>query len=105
MVRLYTDDAASLSSLARIEAADGGPDERLGVGVVLGEVAVDGGLQVDERVEDAAPEAPPGELGRRSSSTALSQEPEVGVKWKVQRGCRSSQARPWDACGWHSCRG
>jgi hypothetical protein len=25
----------------------GGPDERLGLGVVLGEVAVDGGLEVD----------------------------------------------------------
>ena len=25
-------------------------------------------------------------------STALSQEPEVGVKWKVQRGCRASHA-------------
>ena len=25
-------------------------------------------------------------------STALSQEAEVGVKWKVQRGCRASQA-------------
>ena len=26
-------------------------------------------------------------------STAFSQEQEVGVKWKVQRGCRVSQAR------------
>jgi hypothetical protein len=25
-------------------------------------------------------------------STAFSHEPEVGVKWKVQRGCRPSQA-------------
>ena len=25
-------------------------------------------------------------------STAFSQEPEVGVKWNVQRGCRASQA-------------
>ena len=42
-----------------------------------------------------------GKLPRRSRclvslakkvSTALSQEHEVGVKWKVQRGCRSSQA-------------
>ena len=26
-------------------------------------------------------------------STALSHEAEVGVKWKVQRGCRASHAR------------
>ena len=32
-------------------------------------------------------------------STALSQEPEVGVKWKVQRGCRSSQAATF-GCLW-----
>ena len=25
-------------------------------------------------------------------STAFNQEPEVGVKWKVQRGCRASHA-------------
>ena len=29
----------------------------------------------------------------KKPSTALSQEAEVGVKWKVKRGCRSSQAR------------
>ena len=32
----------------------GGPDERLGVGIVLGEVAVDGRLPVDQRMEGAA---------------------------------------------------
>ena len=31
--------------------------------------------------------------GEKKVSTALSQEPEVGVKWKVQRGWRASQAR------------
>ena len=66
-------------------------DEGLGVGVVLGEVAVDGGLQVDQRAEHAAAEAAAGH-GEKKVSTALSQEPEVGVKWKVQRGWRSSQA-------------
>ena len=29
----------------------------------------------------------------KKPSTALSQEAEVGVKWKVQRWCRASQAR------------
>src|SRR6185503_3764824 len=44
-------------------------------------------------------------------STALSQEAEVGVKWKVQRGWRASQASTpafaragfWGAYGWRSC--
>src|SRR5215831_6264521 len=36
-------------------------------------------------------------------STALSQEAEVGVKWKIQRGCRASQANTL-GCLWHSCR-
>ena len=40
-----------------------GPDEWLGCLVVLGEVVVDRGLQVDERVEHAALEAALGELG------------------------------------------
>src|SRR3546814_13644220 len=37
----------------------------------------------------------------KKPSTALSQEQEVGVKWKVQRGCRSSQGRK---IGRASCR-
>ena len=35
----------------------GGPDERFGLLVVFGEEAVDGGLEVDDRVKDAALEA------------------------------------------------
>jgi hypothetical protein len=34
-----------------------GPDEGLGIVVVLGDVAIDGGLEVDDRVEAAAPES------------------------------------------------
>ena len=41
----------------------------------------------------------------KKPSTALSQEAEVGVKWKVKRWCRSARRGPWDACGRHSCRG
>ena len=40
-----------------------GPDEGLSAFVVVGKEAVDGGLKVDERVEDAAPEAAVGQLG------------------------------------------
>jgi hypothetical protein len=69
----------------------GGPDERLRVPVVLGEVAVDRLLQGHQRVERAPAEAPLVSLAKKVS-TALSHEEEVGVKWKVQRGWRSSQA-------------
>ena len=44
-----SEDAGSLSSLARMEAAEAFQTEGLGVSVVLGEVAVDGRLQVDDR--------------------------------------------------------
>ncbi len=40
-----------------------GPDEGLGHPIVLGEIAIDGGLEVDQRVEHAASEPPPGERG------------------------------------------
>jgi len=35
----------------------------------------------------------------KKPSTALSQEPDFGVKWKVQRGCRTSQALTF-GCLW-----
>ena len=44
----------------------GGPDEGLGIGVGLCEEAVDGGLQIGDGSEDAALEAPPGELGEEA---------------------------------------
>src|SRR3954451_10781072 len=37
-------------------------------------------------------------------STALSQEPEMGVKWNTQRGCRASQSRTL-GCLWVASRG
>ena len=64
-----------------------GPSERLGVIVGLGKEAVDGGLS-------GRPRASVG-IGRvaKKPSTALSQEHEVGVKWKTNRSCRASHAR------------
>ena len=44
----------------------GGPDEGLGIGIGLGEEAVDGGLKVDDGAEDAAFEASAGELGEEA---------------------------------------
>ena len=45
-------------------SADVGPDERLGHVVGFGDEAVDGGLKLDDRGEDAALEPLPGELGK-----------------------------------------
>ena len=53
--------------------------------IVPGQIAVDGALKVDDRTEDAASMHWPVTLEKRFS-TALSQEAEVGVKWKIQRG-------------------
>ena len=50
-----------------------------------------GGLQLDNRCEDATLEALSSLANR--PSTALAQEQEVGVKWKVTRGWRASQPR------------
>jgi len=44
----------------------GGPDEGFGFSIVLAEIAVDRGVQVDERVEGAALQAPAGERGDES---------------------------------------
>ena len=62
-----------------------GPDERFWVSIVLGKVSVDGALQVDDRMEDAAADALP-VIFEKKLSTALSPEAEVGVKWKIRRG-------------------
>lgn len=74
---------ASGSNLTLVPASDGGddfigiggPDEGLWAFVVLGKEAVDGGLKIDERVEDAF-ESAVGEPGEEAS-TALSQEQEL----------------------------
>ena len=62
-----------------------GPDERLWMSIVLGEIGSDSALQVDDRAEDAATEALAGHF-RKEVLNRMSQEAEVGVKWKVQRG-------------------
>lgn len=44
----------------------GGPSEGLWLLIVLDEEAIDGGLEVDDRVEDAALEAPFRQLGEEA---------------------------------------
>ena len=41
-----------------------GPDKGFGAGIVLGEISIDSGLQVDDRAEDASAAALPGYLGK-----------------------------------------
>ena len=60
----------------------GGPGKRFGIFVGFGDEAIDGGLEIDESVEDAAFERRLASLAKKPS-TALSQEEEVGVKWKT----------------------
>lgn len=63
----------------------GGPDERLGCLVVVGHEAIDGRLEIDNALEDAALEAAFGENGEEALNGV---EPTggLGVKWNVQRG-------------------
>jgi hypothetical protein len=70
----------------------GDPLEGFRVGVVMIEEAIDGGLEVGDGSEDAALETAFGQGGEKALD-ALSQEAEVGVKWKVQRGWRASHFR------------
>jgi hypothetical protein len=63
----------------------GGSDERLGSVVGFLEEAIDGGLEIDDRMEDPALRRRCASLAKKPS-TALSQEAEVGVKWKTKRG-------------------
>ena len=69
-----------------------GPCEGLWLFIVLIEEPVDGGLQIDNRRKDTAFQSALCELGEKPSM-ALSQDAEVGVKWKVQRGWRVSHWR------------
>jgi len=52
---------------------------------VLGQVGVDGSLEIGNRAEDAAADAL-GVILEKKFSTAFSHEADVGVKWKIQRG-------------------
>ena len=68
------------------------PHEGFGIGVGLCDEAVDGDLKFGDGSEHATFEAPVGEPGKEAFD-GLSHEPEVGVKWKVQRGCCASHLR------------
>jgi hypothetical protein len=48
--------------LATMASGGFGPDEGFEAGIVLGEISIDGGLQVGDRTEDAAADTLPGHL-------------------------------------------
>src|SRR5262249_40755094 len=51
-------------SLARMTSANLVQDEGFGTGIVLGEISIDGGLQVDDRAEYTTADALPRHLGK-----------------------------------------
>ena len=66
------------------------PDERLGLAVGLGDEAVDGGLKLDDRGEDAALEPLPGEFGKPTFDRV---GPRTRSRSEVEGEARVSQAR------------
>jgi len=58
---------------------------------MLSDVAVNGGLKVDDRAKDATADTLE-VRAEKKPSTALSQDAEVGMKCKTHGGCRTSQA-------------
>jgi len=69
----------------------GFPAERLRIDVVFGEVSVDGGLEIDDSEEGASPEPSLDQSGEEAFDR-IQPGGLVGVKWKVTRGWRASQA-------------
>ena len=70
----------------------GRSDDDLRLGVVFDKVAVNVGLEVDNRLEAAATDA----FSRQFREEVLDRvQPRSGgaVNWKVQRGCRASRTR------------
>ncbi len=59
----------------------GSPGEGLGLSIVLGDEAVDGGLEVDDGVEDATLEPSPGEFGEEAFDGV---EPGTGCRHEVE---------------------
>jgi hypothetical protein len=66
-----------------------GPSEGVRVGVGLDEEAIDGRLQGDEGVKHTRFRRCLVNSAKKPSA-ALIQDAEVGVKWKMKRGCRAS---------------
>ena len=80
-----------------------GPNKGFGFAVVLAEVAVDRGLQVDERAKDAALQSLAGERGKEGLDGI---GPGAGGGCEMKHpawGARRARRALWDACGRRSC--
>ena len=76
----------------------GGPDEWFGIGISLGDEAIDGGLEIKDGSEHAALEATARELGEEAFDRI---EPGCRGRGEVERpaGCRASHWRTF-GCLW-----
>ena len=63
----------------------GGPAKGLWVIVGFREIAVDGGLKIDDGLEDAALQSSSGQLGEEAFD-GIEPGGRGGVKWKTKRG-------------------
>src|SRR5206468_11181584 len=68
-----------------------GPEEGFGAGVVLGEISIDGGLQVDDRAEHAVADALPRHLGEEVLDRV---EPGGRGRGEVESPADSGASRP-----------
>ncbi len=96
----WTQIHALVDRIPRLAPTPDGGDDLIGVlgplegargDVCLGEAAFDGSLERNQQGEDPRLSRCLVSLANKLS-TAFSQEAEVGLTWKVQRGWRSSQA-------------
>jgi hypothetical protein len=82
----------------------GGPGKGLGILIGLGEVSVDGGLEIDDALEDAVLESLPGQFGEKPFNRVEPRgrcrgEVEVEPGMPFEPGSHLG-----DACASHSCR-
>src|SRR3954471_8066305 len=80
----------------------GGPDEGFGIGVGLGHEAVDGELQVDDGLEDAALETLACELGEEAFNGVKPGRRGRGEVEGPARVTGPAIGAPAGVCGWHS---
>ena len=81
-----------------------GPDKGFGAGIVLGEISIDGGLQVNDRAEHTTADALPRHFGEE----VLDRVEPGGQGWGEMKGPPRMARQPSQHfgmfVGWRSCR-
>ncbi len=67
------------------------------------DVACDGVFELGNGFEDAAADSSASDR-REKPFDGVEPGGDVGVKWKVHRGCVASHFKHWDVCAWRNCR-